>query len=171
MSSCKDTPEGKLVRKKYADILPLSRPCPSAAHPRMPVLNRAKIFSPFAALRGYEEEIADENRIKGLLPKRELSDEDQAALSGRLLGLRKGMRVRVQYFQADELYAPLGCCRTVCGSVIRLDTVYRELTLAEDRCDSSGRQAPLHIPFEDLMALDGEGLSEDGPYPDEFSGI
>ena len=164
MSSCKDTPEGNIVRQKYADILPLSRPCPSAAHPRMPVLNRAKIFSPFAALRGYEEEIADENRIKSLLPKRELSDEDKAALSARLLRLRKGMRVRVQYFRADELYAPLGYCRTVFGTVSRLDVVYRELALLEE--GSGGRSIPLLIAFDDLIALDGEGLS-----PDDFSNI
>ena len=49
----KNTPEGKIVRQKYADILPLSRPEP--IKPRMTTLNRAKIFSPFSALRGYDE--------------------------------------------------------------------------------------------------------------------
>ena len=56
----KNTPMGKAVQKKYADILHGSRPEPSYRHPRMTLSNRAKIFSPFAALRGYEEEIAAE---------------------------------------------------------------------------------------------------------------
>ena len=61
----KNTPEGRAVQAKYADILPLSRPAPIKA--RMTTQNRAKIFSPFAALRGYEDELADEGRehLKG----------------------------------------------------------------------------------------------------------
>lgn len=44
---------------KYRDILYAERPPVPAGHPRMPLENRAKIFSPFAALRGYEEKISD----------------------------------------------------------------------------------------------------------------
>ena len=60
MPDYKNTPEGKIVAQKYADILHGSRPEPSYKHPRMALSNRAKIFSPFAALRGYEEEITEE---------------------------------------------------------------------------------------------------------------
>ena len=62
---------GKAVQKKYADILHGSRPEPSYRHPRMTLSNRAKIFSPFSALRGYEEEIAAEigNDGSGTLKK------------------------------------------------------------------------------------------------------
>ena len=37
---------------KYDDILHLPHPT-SAKHPRMPISERAAIFSPFAALTGY----------------------------------------------------------------------------------------------------------------------
>lgn len=40
---------------KYKDIINMSRPAPS--RPRMDRGNRAKIFAPFAALRGYDEVI------------------------------------------------------------------------------------------------------------------
>lgn len=60
MTDYKNTPEGKVVQSKYADLLSLSRPAP--IKPRMAISNRAKIFSPFAALRGYEDEIATEGR-------------------------------------------------------------------------------------------------------------
>lgn len=60
MAHAKDTPEGRAVAEKYGDILPLSRPEPSRKHPRMALGNRAKIFSPFAALRGFDEELSRE---------------------------------------------------------------------------------------------------------------
>ena len=58
----KNTPEGRAVQSKYGKILHASRPEPPHNHPRMPMSNRAKIFSPFAALRGYEDEIASEGK-------------------------------------------------------------------------------------------------------------
>ena len=45
MIDYKNTPEGKEVSRKYADILPLSRPEPSHVHPRMSKLNRARFSS------------------------------------------------------------------------------------------------------------------------------
>lgn len=44
----------------YKDIMQAERPKLPQGHPKMDVLNRAKIFSPFAALRGFEERIAEE---------------------------------------------------------------------------------------------------------------
>ncbi len=40
---------------KYDDIIHMERP--KSARPTMPVEDRAKIFMPFAALRGYEDAI------------------------------------------------------------------------------------------------------------------
>ncbi len=45
----------------YRDIMKAERPVLPPGHPRMDVLNRAKLFSPFAALRGFEERIAEED--------------------------------------------------------------------------------------------------------------
>lgn len=56
-------------------------------------LNRAKIFSPFAALRGYDEEISDQDRVQGLIAKAELSEEDKGHLSDRLLQVKKRMTI------------------------------------------------------------------------------
>ena len=43
----KNTPEGRAVQSKYGKILHVSRPEPPHNHPRIPMSNRAKIFSPF----------------------------------------------------------------------------------------------------------------------------
>lgn len=63
MEDYKNTELGRRTAQKYADILHEERPCSAESlrrHPRMPLLNRAKIFAPFAALRGYEEELDDQ---------------------------------------------------------------------------------------------------------------
>ena len=45
----------------YSDIIDAVRPAVPWSHPRMDVSDRAKIFSPFAALRGFGERIAEED--------------------------------------------------------------------------------------------------------------
>ncbi len=53
------------AEKLYRDIIDLPRPEDEdifTRYPRMPLSERAKIFRPFAALKGYEERIAEEER-------------------------------------------------------------------------------------------------------------
>lgn len=46
---------------RYDDIINLPHPT-SKKHPRMPMINRAAQFSPFAALTGYDDAIQDVER-------------------------------------------------------------------------------------------------------------
>ena len=67
MEDYKHTQTGLLVARKYADILDKSRPQTEQSlrrHPRMPIQNRAKIFAPFAALRGYEDKLDETLQAK-----------------------------------------------------------------------------------------------------------
>ena len=60
MENDKTSRTGQNTARKYADILDKQRPCSEESlrkHPRMSLQNRAKIFSPFAALRGYDDEL------------------------------------------------------------------------------------------------------------------
>ena len=120
MDDYKNSKEGCIVSQKYADILQMERPEPSAKHPRMSLGSRAKIFSPFAALRGFDDELAEEGAQTLRVPKAELSDEEKAALSARLAALRRGVTVTVRYFQPDLLCPadpPVGHYQTVTGTV------------------------------------------------------
>lgn len=169
--NCKNTPEGKIVRQKYADILPLSRPEP--IKPRMTTLNRAKIFSPFAALRGYDEEIADQDRVQRLVPKADLTDEDKDKLSDRLLQVKKGMTITIRYFHADTVYAPLGAYEMLTGTVAKVDPVYREINIRTGTATALEKTPPVTIPFDDLVQVTGDGIVdiedylEIEKYPDE----
>ena len=181
MIDYKNTPEGKEVSRKYADILPLARPEPSPAHPRMSKLNRAKIFSPFAALRGYEEEIAAEGKEHLKIAKIELSEEDKGKLSDKLLQVRKGMEVTVCYFEADDAqmtppgistepakpFTPLGSYRTITGAVDRIDAVYRELIIRTGERNQLGKELPVTVRFDDILEFSGDGRVD----IDEYLGI
>ena len=50
---------------KYNDIIDKERPQHDfeARHPKMTLENRAKIFAPFAALKGYEEAIDETGKV------------------------------------------------------------------------------------------------------------
>lgn len=76
----------------YEDIIHKKRPVHvnddfAVKHPRMRTEDRAKIFTPFAALKGYEESIQERQRVTQ--PPRELDDEQKALLSEMLDALSK----------------------------------------------------------------------------------
>ena len=68
---------------KYDDILYLPHPT-SAKHPRMPISDRAAIFSPFAALTGHAGAIAETARLTER--KMELDEESRNSQRSRSLG-------------------------------------------------------------------------------------
>ena len=163
MDDYKNTKEGRIVSQKYADILYLERPEPSAKHPRMSVANRAKIFSPFAALRGFDDELAEEGAQTLRESKAELSEEEKAALSARLAGLRRGMTVTVRYFVPDlccPADPPAGRYRTAIGAVQALDPIAKTLRLAlEGQPKGPGleKEKAVTIPFAEIKTLQGSG--------------
>ena len=174
MADFKNTKEGRNVAQKYADILHHSRPEPPVKHPRMALSNRAKIFSPFAALRGFDDEISSEGASKLLVKKVELSDEEKNTLSDKLLQVKKGMTVVVRYFvRATE---NTGKYMSLTGTVVMIDPVYRELRIMQDgtaKAIGIEKDLPTIIPFDDIIELSGEGITsiEDylgiEKYPDE----
>ena len=175
MADFKNTKEGRLVAQKYADILHISRPEPPAKHPRMPITNRAKIFSPFAALRGFDDEISNEGATKLLVKKIELSDEEKNNLSDKLLQIKKGMKVVVRYFVKTT--ENTGKYMSVTGTVVMIDPVYRELKIMQDsdrKTVGIEKELPVVIPFDAIADLAGEGIAniEDylgiEKYPDEI---
>lgn len=140
----RNTPEGRAVQMKYADLLPLSRPEP--IKPRMTIQNRAKIFSPFAALRGYEDEIASEGKdhLKG--KRMELSDEQKELLGNKISQLRKNQPVKIKYF-TDGYYEELP------GNVDSVDAINKELKIYTGVTNAIGKELPTIIPFEDILEV------------------
>ncbi len=133
------------AEQKYKDIIDLPRPeDPSVfrRHPRMPVSERAKIFSPFAALRGYDEQLAAEDERLAREPRREFSEEESARLSAQLASLEKGMQVRAKYFHPEYPGAAYGSYEKTQGTLTAMDPAARTLRIDE-----------ITIPFQDLSEI------------------
>lgn len=115
----------------YDDIIHLQRPL-SKKHPPMPMAKRAAQFLPFAALTGFEGEIAEAARLTEAA--RSLGEDALVALDEQLSLLRQRMReqpaVSVVRFVPDERKAG-GRYETVTGRLRRLDEANRVLILTD----------------------------------------
>ena len=79
MENYKSSKIGQETAQKYGDIIEMERTQTEESlrkHPRMTLQNRAKIFSPFAALRGYDEQLAAEKQRTERVTKRILTKEE-----------------------------------------------------------------------------------------------
>ena len=115
----------------YDDIIHLQRPL-SKKHPPMPMAKRAAQFLPFAALTGFEGEIAEAARLTE--ESRSLGEDALVALDEQLSLLRQRMgeqpAVSVVRFVPDERKAG-GRYETVTGRLRRLDEANRVLILTD----------------------------------------
>lgn len=98
-----------MITHKYDDIINMEYPLKTSdkvKHPRMPVADRAKIFVPFAALKGYEEAIVAKQKI--VVPRIELSEESKEYLDLQLSKIEQHLIsghhpiVTVVYFLKDK---------------------------------------------------------------------
>ena len=138
-----------IANRRYSAMLAHGRPAHgrcddfSLRHPPMQLSQRAKIFSPFAALRGFEEAIDDKRKL--YVEKRELSEEEQAALNRTLVWLHeqtpnlraardRRLTAEVTYYvpcadENHEAYGRRGSYETAQGTVWRVDPVLRRTLL------------------------------------------
>ena len=135
---------------KYDDILHLPHPT-SAKHPRMPVSERAAMFSPFAALSGHAGAIVETARLTDR--RMELDEDTWAELDRRQAALLEHIaeqpEVTVTWFQPDERKDG-GSYVTVTGRLKRIDPVERVMTLRDGTS----------IPLEDVAGLEGDIFQE-----------
>lgn len=95
--------------------------------------DRAMQFMPFAALRGYYDYIAAQERITQ--PRRELGEEQAELISNTLNNLTAGMHVKVRYYDIDSY-------TTISGIVSEIIPPYRKL-----KVDKTS------IPFDDIFSI------------------
>ena len=128
----------------YDDIINLPHPT-SQRHPRMPIHDRAAIFSPFAALSGHGAAIAETAR---LTERRMELDEDTRAELDRKQGvllehIDEQPEITITWFQPDEKKDG-GAYLTTTGRLKKLRELERLLVLADGA----------EIPLEDVVALE-----------------
>lgn len=84
--------------------------------------DRAKQFMPFAALKGYYDLIYEREKVS--VPKKELSEDDAAALSQKLGQIQKGDILKVTYYRDGEYIKQHGI-------VAQVDFTFRRLTIVK----------------------------------------
>ena len=130
----------------YDDIINLPHPT-SQRHPRMPIRDRAAIFSPFAALTGHAGAIAETARLTD--QKMELDEDTKAELDRRqailLEHISERPEITVTWFRPDEKKAG-GAYVTTTGRLKKIDQVERILVLMDGT----------NIPLEDVAALESD---------------
>lgn len=110
----------------------LDRPVPAGLGRPHP--DRARQFSPFAALRGYYELVHERERV--IESRRPLSEEEARALDATIADLQRGAMVRAVFYEKDAY-------RTIVGTVSQVDMIYHDLWIVRTR-----------IPFASLCALE-----------------
>ncbi|MCQ2122604.1 MAG: hypothetical protein MJZ25_00285 [Fibrobacter sp.] len=98
-------------------------------HPRMSIENRAKIFSPFAALRGHNDAINDAAERNLTVRQDELMEDSRMELDEALSTLAERLEhgehpiAKLSYFVQDKvLAAGVGTYQDLEGVVAKLDT-------------------------------------------------
>ncbi len=142
-----------IMERKYGNAFSSCRPAHercddfSLRHPCMDLGKRAKIFSPFAALRGFEEAVDSKRKL--YVEKRELSEEEQEALNrtltllceltaNRCLAKEHAVHASVRFYVpcADENHEAYGCrgtYETAAGVVRKVDPTLRKTLLIGER--------------------------------------
>ena len=135
----------------YDDILHLPHPA-SKRHPRMPIVDRAAQFSPFAALTGHGAAIAETARVTDR--RIELDEDAKEQLDQTLQLLLERIdeqpEITVTWFSPDKKKAG-GQYHTATGKLKRIDTQESRLILTD------GTQ----IPLEDLLRIRIESFQDD----------
>ena len=145
-------PSREEVEYKYRDIIHAERPQNPAVlrrHPRMSIGDRAKIFAPFAALRGHGDQLLNEESKLHRQTKIELTEGQAEILSKKLSKVAKGQRVGVIYFHPDT--EELGYYMTLEGQVTAFDPVFKTIKLDKRT-----------LSFDDIIDIYGEDIPEMG---------
>ena len=130
---------------KYDDIIDLPHHV-SETHPPMSRADRAAQFSPFAALTGYDAAVRESARVTER--RIELDEGVKAELNARLNCILEHLsehpQVSLTYFVPDEKKSG-GAYRTVTGTVRKLDSFAKTLTLTDGTV----------VPMEEMVHVEG----------------
>ena len=109
-------------------------------------LERAKIFLPFDALKGFQEELREKEKV--LVDKKVLSIEEKEKISKKLIQIKKGMMIKVVYFKDNEYIE----CE---GMVSKIDKIQKTVTIVKTI-----------IAFKDIYTISGTEIRDFDEYID-----
>lgn len=134
------------MKNPYEDMLKLPRPV-SSAYPKMPIIDRAAQFSPFAALTGHGDAIREKARLTER--RRKLGEDTQAFLEEKLAMLANATTdhplATITYFLEDEKKEG-GKYVVAAGAIKKIDEYERIIVFMDGT----------RIPIRDILEIEGE---------------
>ena len=134
----------------YDDIINLPHHV-STRHPRMPAIDRAAQFSPFAALTGFEGAIREAGRLTD--SEVDLSEDQKVDLDARLRMLEDVLpqhpKVTVVYYVPDK-YKSGGAYISVSGEIKKIDRIGSNIILQDNTA----------IPIDSILQIDSRYLDK-----------
>lgn len=129
------------MKSDYSDIIDKKRPEHdnddfSIRHPKMDILDRAKIFASFDALRGFDEEIDKENILYA--PYIYLSEDEKQILDQVIylidekLTNKEEVKGRITYFIQNGRIKDTGTVMEISGIIKKLDKINGTIKIGED---------------------------------------
>lgn len=116
-------------------------------HKRMPLIDRASQFAPFAALTGFEEAINEVLRVVD--NKIELTDEKKEEISFKIKHvLKNNENAKITYFIKDSLKNG-GQYKTLVDKIIKMDEIKKELILNDGT----------RIELDDILDINSASLN------------
>ena len=142
----------------YEDIIDLPYPREDwnfrMKHPRMSLEARAKIFAPFAALRGHSDAIDDTARRRQNIKREDLLEDGISELEDSLIALLSALNagehpeVEITYFRQSNVSPDsTGKYKTLTGQIKKMDLFTQTLTMTTLSEDVS-------ISFSDIKNLE-----------------
>lgn len=132
----------------YDDIIDLPHHT-SPKRIRMPMIDRAAQFSPFAALTGYDAAVKETARLTDV--RIELDESVKAVLDEQLRLIEENLdtlpEITITYFQPDDKKAG-GAYVSVTGKVKKIDDYEKCIVMSDKQ----------KIPIEEILQMEGEAL-------------
>ena len=130
------------MNEKYEMIINMQRPR-TEKHPKMPRLDRAAQFAPYAALSGYEDAVEETARLtEGKIELDEGEIEKINSTLTRLSVSPPDTKVKLTFFRPDKKKAG-GAYVTTSGEIAKIDETNGEITLI----------GGIPIPFTNLLEI------------------
>ena len=130
------------MNEKYEMIINMQRPR-TEKHPKMPRLDRAAQFAPYAALSGYEDAVEETARLtEGKIELDEGEIEKINSTLTRLSVSPPDTKVKLTFFRPDKKKVG-GAYVTTSGEIAKIDETKGEITLI----------GGMPIPFANLLEI------------------
>jgi len=133
----------------YSDIINLPYPRDDwnflIKHPRMPIASRAKIFSPFAALRGHSAKIAETADLHLNVNRDELLEDGRAELDDAIADIAGRLEFGENPFVSVEYFVQSGEASDGVGKYMVLEGVVKSLDLNVHTITVDGQKISLDL--------------------------